>query len=109
MKEITGWTATREQSISTRDESGERIRFTLRYAAAARQWFLDITYKTFTLNNYRIVISYNLIRRYSPVLGFGILITSTDGDEPFMIDDSSRGRIGFYLLNTAEIEAADHV
>lgn len=109
MKEITGITEAREQTLIFRDENGEQIRLTLRYSAVAKKWFIDLFHKGFSLYNYRIVKSLNTIWTYSQVLGFGFLLSVNDGYEPFLINDFSGGRCVLYLLSKSECGEMENV
>jgi len=51
------------------------------------------------------VTSPNILRNYKNILPFGISIITEDGSEPFLIDDFSTGRVGFFVLNKEEVES----
>lgn len=92
-----------DQRFNLIGESGEAIDFRVYYMPSQQSWFFDMAYNGQTLNGTRICVSPNLIRSHKNVLPFGLACMTTDGAEPFYIDDFKNDRIRLYLLNANEV------
>jgi hypothetical protein len=104
MKQITGLKAVPIQSFSADDPNGGgTISFTFYFRPRVREWFMDITFKTFTMNGYKITRSPDILASYANVIPFGLMVLTTDLSDPFLINDFTSGRTFLYLMNSAEV------
>ena len=107
MKQITEISDDPNQSFDIVTEDNQVFQLQLNYSDQQQGWFYSIVFEDFTLNNSRLVTSFNVLRSYSNILPFGIAIATEDGSEPIFIDDFSTGRVSFFLLTAAEVEEVE--
>jgi hypothetical protein len=104
MVKVTGLKSHPLQSFSINDPNGGGvIDFTLYYRPRVRAWFMDIAFKTFAMNGYKLTFGYNILESYNNVIPFGLGVYSPDTSDPFLVDDFASGRISLYLLTSAEV------
>jgi len=106
MLEITGITSDASQQFTIVGEAGENISMALYYLPGQIGWFYDVSYGNFNVKGQRLVVSPNTLNQWSNIISFGLGCLSSDGDDPFYIDDFTSGRITLFLLNSSEIETA---
>jgi hypothetical protein len=104
MKLITALTADATQQIVLIGELKENIKFTLYYKPSQQSWFFDIDDGTFILRGVQLGLSYNVLRNYKNLLTYGIGCASTDGQDPYYINDFVSGRVRLFLLNSTDKE-----
>jgi hypothetical protein len=63
---------------------------------------MDLEYKDFVLNGYKLFKGYNILRKFRNQLPFGIMIDCEL--EPALIDDFESERVKMYLLDKSEVE-----
>ncbi|GBR74828.1 phage-related protein [Candidatus Termititenax aidoneus] len=102
MRQLEGITATPLQKFTTRTDEGDMININLRYMPTIQRWFMDLQYKDFVLNGYKIYVSDNILWTFRNILPFGIVVTCKEF-EPFLVDDFSSGRVKLYLLDHDEV------
>lgn len=89
------------------EDTGERITCTLRYMPTQLSWIMDIIYGDFVLNGVSVVSGLNILRNYKNILPFGVSITTTDGFDPYYLQDFQSGRAKFYLLSQSDVESVE--
>lgn len=62
-----------------------------------------LTYKSFTLNGFRVSNSPNMLQQYCNQLPFGLACFSTQNREPSQQQDFSSGASQLYVLTAAEV------
>ncbi len=87
------------------DDTSKKIILELVYKPTQLGWFLNVEYENFSLKGIRICISSNLLNQWSNVIPFGILVISSDSQEPFSIEDFITDRVKIGILNQEEVEA----
>lgn len=108
MVKITGITATPYQNFTIPDPNGGGdISFSLYYRPRTQNWYADISFKTFTLNGQKLVRGPNVLSRHINQIPFGLAVNVADNFEPFLINDFTTGRVGLYLLTSAEVAQID--
>lgn len=90
---------------------GTTVDLTIRYVDNQRGWFYSVERATggFSALNRRLVTSPNMLRAFRKVVPFGLALATTDGQEPVFKDDFSNGRAKLYLLDEADMAAAEEV
>lgn len=96
-----------KQSYTLVGEEKEQIPFYLWYAPTQQSWFFNISYGDFTANGLQLVVGPNILRNFRNLIPFGLAVTSTDGLDPFYINDMFFGRINLYLLNQDDVNALE--
>jgi len=106
MKIITGLTSSPFQSLTIPDpNTGKSIGMSLRYNPRTQEWYAGLTFGTWALASVKLVYSPNILTQYSNVIPFGFMVITTDGFDPFIINDWMSGRGYMALLTTSEAEA----
>lgn len=102
MIKLTNLTNYPYQSMTLAGNSGQKIKFTLKYQPSQQLWYYNVRYLSFSLNQSTLVVSPNLLYQFSKNIPFGIACSSTDGWDPYYLNDFALGRISIYLLSEAE-------
>lgn len=104
MKQILGLTRRPSQKFTiAAPNGGGDITVTLNYRPRVQGWFIDIAFKSFALNGYKITRGPNILGKFRNVIPFGLGVTVADNYEPFLINDFESGRVSLFLLTTAEV------
>ena len=86
------------------DDTSKKIVLELVYRPTQTGWFLDVTYENFTLRGLRVCIGKNILSQWRNQIPFGILVVSSDGQEPFFIEDFVTDRVKMAILSKQEVE-----
>ena len=103
MQQINSITADYRQKFNFLTETGEQVKFRLYYYYTQQSWFFDFTYKDYTCNCQRVVLTPNALRHLRNIIPFGIAFYSNDKVEPIFIDDFQSGRVQMLILNSDEV------
>ena len=107
MRLIDKLTAGARQEFTVVTEEGDEISLLLWYAASQQTWFFDVTSGDFVLQGAQLTVSLNILRAYNNILPFGFSVTSTDGEDPFYLDDFISGRIKLFLLSREDVDTIE--
>lgn len=107
MKQITGLTADYRQNFQFLIDTGEKVDFHLYYYITQQSWFFDFTYKNYTCNCQRVVLTPNALRHLKNIIPFGIAFYSDDKVEPIFVDDFSTNRVQMLILNNDEVKEVE--
>lgn len=95
-----------EYTITTEDN--QVFTFSVEYLEGQQSWFYSLAYNNFQLNNQRLVLDPNFLRRFKAYLPFGIAcLAPADQVDPFLLNDLISGRIQLLLLTEAEVKVAE--
>jgi hypothetical protein len=87
-----------------------KVKLTLYYMPMQYGWFIkELVYESFTLNNYRVCNSLNLLHQFRNKLPFGLACISNQNREPMFVQDFSSGFSNLYLLTSDEVEQVNQV
>lgn len=103
MQRITNITDTPKQEISFILDDGSMIIIRLYFISSQIGWFFDLEYNGITSNCRRLTNSPNIIRDKINIFPFGIGCTVSDGQEPWFVDDFSKGRVNLYILDKDDV------
>lgn len=95
-----------QQSFLT-GNPGQRIVMTVRYMPSQQLWLMDISYNDFNLYGIPVLFALNMLRNYNKLIPFGIGCTTTDGQDPYSIEDFASGYAKLYLLSAEECQAVE--
>lgn len=98
--------AAHQQSILT-GNPGQRITLTVRFLASQQLWVADIEWNDFSVYGIGLVNALNLLRAYQNVVPFGLMCSTTDGQDPYTLDAFSSGYAKLYLLNADEVNSVE--
>ncbi len=59
-------------------------------------WYYDFTYKNFTVNCSKVVLSPNSVRTFKRLIPFGLAFISNGDTDPFEIDSFSSGQVNMF-------------
>lgn len=83
---------------------GSSLTMIVEYKPMQLGWFItQLQYKTFEINNIRIVTSPNMLHQFKNRIPFGIGIFVTDNQEPVLQGDFLSGRAQMFILSAAEV------
>lgn len=103
MKQILSLTDNARQKFQIVLDNGDIVDFSLYFYPTQYSWFFDFTYKNYTSNGNRVVLTYNALRHLKNILPFGIAFLTDGYAEPFQLTDFSSGRIQMYVLNEDDV------
>jgi hypothetical protein len=109
MRQITALTADSKQRYILVGEGNLRITIILYYMPRSQGWYMNLDDGSFSVNGIRVGVSYNILYKFKNLINYGIAITSTDGLDPFYINDFTSGRIRFLLLDKNDKELVEQV
>jgi len=92
------------QKIVLTGNAGQRIIMNLRFIPTQDLWMADFELDDFILKGILIVTSPNILRNYSNIIPFGILVTTTDGQDPRSVNDFESESALMYLLSSDEVQ-----
>jgi hypothetical protein len=104
MKQIMSLTDNARQRFEIPLDNGDLVDFYLYYYPTQYSWFFDFTYKNYTNNGNRVVLTPNALRHLKNIIPFGIAFMADGFVEPFQLDDFATQRIGMYVLNQEEVQ-----
>ena len=107
MNQVTGLTSDYRQSFQILTQDGEVVYFNLYYYMTQQSWFFDFTYKDYTCNCERVVLTPNALRHLKNIIPFGIAFYSNDKVEPIFVDDFETGRVQMLILNNEEVKEVE--
>jgi hypothetical protein len=107
MNQVTGLTSDYRQSFQILTQDGEVVYFNLYYYMTQQSWFFDFTYKDYTCNCERVVLTPNALRHLKNIIPFGVAFYSNDKVEPIFVDDFVTGRVQMLILNNEEVKEVE--
>lgn len=100
---ITGLTNDASQQFVLDGIPTIEISCTLTFRPRMQQWYIDITYGTFTVQGIAVVCSPNLLYQWKNIIPFGIACTNVNYLDPYTINDFSSGNSILYLLDSTDL------
>ena len=104
MIELTNLTNEAKQSMILVGTNNEQIPFDLTYFPTQQLWSFNISYLDFEAKGITLVCAPNILYKFKNLLPFGIGVISTDGGDPYYIDDFIVKRIRIFLLDETDLE-----
>lgn len=95
------------QQVTMILDDNSRVVFEFEYRANQLGWYFSYTYNDQTVENIRLVTSYNMLRAYKNRLPFGLRCDTADGEEPMEIEDFASGYADLYLLTADDVETTE--
>lgn len=104
MYQLTSITANSKQRFSFADDNIENIDFYLYFSPLQQTWFIDITQGDFVLKGCAISNYINILDKYSNIIKFGLQCTTSDGLDPWRIDDFVNDYAQLILLEEDDVK-----
>lgn len=111
MKSVTGLTSQPAQTSFISLDDGSRVQLSLYYRPQQLGWFYDLHWPgndelpvPFTTNGQRLVCSPNMLRQFSKLIPFGLMLYTIDNLEPMGRTCFVDGTADLILLTAAEVE-----
>ena len=106
---IPNLSASANQQFSVLLTDKSVVKLTLVFRPRIQRWVVDVSYSAGAkiANGLMLSQHVNLLRTFRGVWPFGLAVVSTDGADPFKIDDFSSGRILLYVLDNTAGSTAD--
>jgi len=91
-------------------EGNGELSLTMYYVSLQYGWFFtNLTYIDFTVNNFRVCNSLNMLHQFKNILPFGLACYTKGNREPTQIKDFSSGASVLYVLTAEEVAAVNGV
>ncbi len=84
-------------------DDGSVVTFDFIYLPTIERWSMNVSHPDITINSLILCAGPNVLRDFRNVIPFGLGCYSTDGADPFYIEDFSSGRITLYVLSADEV------
>lgn len=95
-------------------DDGSIITLELIYRPTTQRWTFDLSWPGptaggpgLTVNGVNLCVLPNVLRPWRNNIPFGLLCSSTDGADPFYIEDFLSGRVSLYLMDAADLAAVE--
>ena len=85
------------------ENSNLQADLTMTWRDTQTSWFMDITYGDFVARNIRMCCLPNMLNQFANRLPFGLVLISTDGQDPMTIESFFNGSCTLYILNANEV------
>ena len=89
-----------DQTITALLADGSSVVLTFHYKLTIQRWSVDIVHGNFTANNLILSTHPNMLRVWRNVLPFGLQVNTTDGTDPFLLEDFISGRVTVAVLDS---------
>ncbi|MBZ5673714.1 MAG: hypothetical protein LAP61_05650 [Acidobacteriia bacterium] len=80
-----------------------QIGMTLRFMPRIQRWIMGVTYNSFEAEGIAVVTSLNLLRQFKDNIPFGISCVTTNGLDPYRIDDFVNQVANLYLMDATDV------
>ena len=102
MIEIKTLSGDASQKLTVVNEDSLAIDLVFRFLPSQNIWLYNVIQEDFRANGLTLVVSPNTLLKFHNLILFGIACISTDGFDPYKIDDFSSGRISVFVLTQEE-------
>lgn len=97
-------TSAPKQQMTIPLPDGSSFFMALEYKEQQLGWFITtLTYKTFTVNNIRIVNSPNILSQYKNLITFGLACFVEKDQEPTLVEDFETERAALWVMDSVDL------
>lgn len=107
MNQLTTVSSEGDQLLYVTLADGTLANVNLIYMAASQRWTMNILYNGIAINGVAVCVHPNLLRQFRRKIPFGIACTSSDGPDPFLLDDFTNNRCALFLLDEADLDLVE--
>ncbi len=104
MQQITNLSDEANQLAKVVLGDGSVASFQFQYLPAIERWAFSVTHPEITLTLETLCAGPNVLRQYRNTIPFGLGCYTTDGADPFYIQDFQSGRVTLYVLSADEVQ-----
>lgn len=116
MRAIVTLSADPDQLINVVLDDKSIATFEFIYRPGIQRWAFGVSHPTLvttqnptgTVNGSMLCTHPNLLRPWKNVIPFGLAITSSDGGDPFSLQDFVSGRVQVFVLNAADVAVIEN-
>lgn len=103
MQQITNLSDEADQLTKIVLGDGSIATFEFIYLPAIERWVYSVSHPDLTVNRLILCMGPNVLRDFRNIIPFGLACYTTDGADPFYIEDFSSGRVTLYVLDASEV------
>lgn len=92
-----------QQDLNLTGIPNVNIDMALRYLPRMKLWSMDLTWNSISANGIIITTSPNMLRSFRHIFPFGMTCLTTNGLDPYNIDDFAAQAANLYLLTAADV------
>lgn len=107
MTQIDNLTNQADQVTQVVLDDGSVMQLELVFQATTQRWTVNVSHPQITINGLNLCVGANVLRTWRNVITFGLACNTTDGADPFDIEDLVNGRAQLYSLNAADVQAVE--
>lgn len=104
MQQITNLANEADQIAKVVLSDGSTATFEFVYRPAIQRWAYSVTHPDITLSGSILCAGPNVLRDFRNLIDFGLGCYTTDGADPFYIEDFASGRVVLYVLDSSEVQ-----
>ncbi len=103
MQRITNLSDEASQLTKVVLADGSVATFEFIYNSAVERWMFNVSHPDIECDGMILCAGANVLRMFRNTIPFGLGCYSTDGADPFYIEDFASGRITLYVLDAPEV------
>jgi hypothetical protein len=104
MQQITNLSDEADQIAKVVLADGSVATFDFVYLGAVERWAFSVSHPEIECDGMILCAGPNVLRMFRNTIPFGLGCYSTDGADPFYIEDFASGRITLYVLDASEVQ-----
>ncbi len=104
MQQITNLSDEADQTTRVALANGSIAVFEFIYLAAVERWAFSVSHPDIQIDGMILCAGPNVLRDFRNVIPFGLGCYTTDGADPFYIEDFASGRVTLYVLDASEVD-----
>lgn len=104
MQRITNLSNEADQVSKVVLADGSVVTFEFFYLPAIERWAFSLSHTAITLGRSILCAGPNILREFKNIIPFGLGCYTTDGADPFYIEDFASGRVTLFVLDASEVE-----
>lgn len=91
------------QNMNLTGIPGVSVSMALRYLPRMRLWMMSLAWENTIINGIIITAAPNMLRAFKNLIPFGLSCLTTNGLDPYGLQDFSTQAANLYLLDTTEV------
>jgi hypothetical protein len=79
------------------------------FRPTTQRWTVNVSHPLLTVNGISLCVHPNILRSWRNLVPFGLGCSSSDGVDPFDVEDFADGRVTMYVLDQADVSGVEQV